>query len=94
VSAANFQLFVEAINGDNPTITNENVADIELLCQEFGYEELSAAVSKFLAQHSSDGDRACREISAMKAQNVVLTVEIAQQPPEKASGGYADRELE
>jgi hypothetical protein len=32
-------------------ITNENIAGIWLLCQEFGYTQLSALVSEFLVQH-------------------------------------------
>ena len=64
VGADVFRTFVEPLNEVSPTITNESVSGIRLLCQEFGYQDLSAAVSEFLAQHSSAGDRACRELVA------------------------------
>jgi hypothetical protein len=59
--------FVKTIDGVSPTITNKNAADIGLLCDEFGYKRLSTTMTEFLVQHSSPGERACREIVAMNA---------------------------
>jgi hypothetical protein len=77
VAADVFQAVVNAINGETPTITNENATDIALLCEEFGHQMLSAAVSEFLAQHSSAGERAWREVVALKAQVTALTDQVA-----------------
>jgi hypothetical protein len=76
IGADVFRAFVNAIDGVSPNLTNENITDIGLLCDEFGYEQLSATVAKFLALHSSPGERACREIVAVKAQIAALEDEI------------------
>jgi hypothetical protein len=47
-----FPAFANAIDAVIPAITNENVTDIGLLCQELGHGRLSATVSEFLSQHS------------------------------------------
>jgi hypothetical protein len=75
IGADIFRSFVKAIDGVSPTITNENVTDIGLLCDEVGHERLSATVTKFLAQRSSPGERACREIVPLKVQNTILAVQ-------------------
>jgi hypothetical protein len=68
--------FVNDIDGVSPTLTNENITDIGLLCDEFGYEQLSATVAEFLAQHSSPEQRACQEVVALKAQNAAFASQI------------------
>jgi hypothetical protein len=73
-----FCSFVSAIDGVSPTITNENVTDIGLLCDEFGHERLSKTVIEFLAQNSSPGEPACREIIALEAQNATLADQFAR----------------
>jgi hypothetical protein len=76
VAADIFRAFVKTFGGVSLTITNENITDIGLLCEEFGHEQLSAIVSDFLAQYSSPADRACREIATLKAQNAAFTTKV------------------
>jgi hypothetical protein len=66
------QAFVNAIDGVSPTIRNENIPYIKLLCEEFSSEMLLATVSEFLAQHSSPRERVYREVVTQKAQNSAL----------------------
>jgi hypothetical protein len=58
------------------TITNESLTNTKLLWEGIGHERLLMIVSEFPAQHSSLGERACRELSILKAQNAVLAVQI------------------
>jgi hypothetical protein len=76
IGANLFRAFVNPIDGISPTLTNENITDIGLLCDDFGYEQLSATVAEFLAQHSSPGERACRKVIAVKAQNAAFASQI------------------
>jgi hypothetical protein len=78
IGADVFWTFVNAIDGISPTITSENVTDIELLCEEFGYEKPLATVSELAAQQYSPGERACHKIAALKSQNAALAVQVAQ----------------
>jgi Na+-transporting NADH:ubiquinone oxidoreductase subunit NqrA len=87
IGADVFRVFVNAIDGVSPTLTNENITDIGLLCDEFGYEQLSATVAEFLAQYSSPGERACREIVVVKAQIAALKDEIANMKAENLRQG-------
>jgi hypothetical protein len=86
VAAEAFRAFVSALDGVGPTLANENVNDIGLLCDVFGYEKLSATASEFLAQHSSPGDRACRDVVALKAQNAALAARVADLTPGVRNG--------
>jgi hypothetical protein len=72
-----FRAFVEAIDGVGQPITNENVSDNGLLCQELGHERLSATVSEFAVQHPSPEERVCREIPEGNPQNAALAAEVA-----------------
>jgi hypothetical protein len=47
VSAAHFQLFVQAINGSNPELTHENAPPLKLLCGELRFAELGRKVQAF-----------------------------------------------
>jgi hypothetical protein len=79
VSCDVFRVFMNAVGGVSPIITNENVSDFALLCDEFGHEDLSAVVSEFVAQQSSAGKRALREVPELKAQNAALRAQIFRQ---------------
>jgi hypothetical protein len=74
-----FRAFVKAIDGISPTLTDKNVTGIRLLCKEFGYEQLSATVAEFLALHSSPGERAYREIMAVKDEIANMKAENLRQ---------------
>jgi hypothetical protein len=80
VSVYVFRVFVSAIDDVRPNLTNRNVIEIETLCDEFGYEELSATVAEFLVQHSSSDDYHQRYLVPLNAQNAeiaALRVQIA-----------------
>jgi flagellar motility protein MotE (MotC chaperone) len=42
-----FQLFFEAVNGNDIQITNEKVSGLSQLCEEFGFRSLSSKLSAF-----------------------------------------------
>jgi hypothetical protein len=53
VSAAIFQLFVDAIRGSDPELSRENAPGLKLLCDEFQFTDLGAKVQVFLIQWPS-----------------------------------------
>jgi hypothetical protein len=63
-----FRAFAGTIDGIDLELTNENVIDIQVLSEEFGYEELAARVPEFLAQHSSARDYYQRTVVPLRAQ--------------------------
>jgi hypothetical protein len=67
-----FRVFVGAIDDASPPLTNRNLMDMELLCDEFGYTELSARVAEFLAQHASPAEDQRRYFHAMKELGAAL----------------------
>jgi hypothetical protein len=67
-----FRMFVSAIDDVCPNLTNGNVMEIEALCNKFGYEDLSARVAEFLAQHLSVEDYHRRYLVPLKAQNAEI----------------------
>jgi hypothetical protein len=78
-----FRVFTNAILGANPTITIENVTSLELLCREFDFRELSAAIRRFVAEHSSiDADarervaRLENSIRALEAERATLNAQL------------------
>jgi hypothetical protein len=52
VSVEVFRIFVGAIEGTPPVLTTENVNDLFLLCEEFGFASLFSQVSDFISAHS------------------------------------------
>jgi hypothetical protein len=70
--------FANAIHGVGPTITNESVSDIGLLCLEIGHERPSATAFEFLGQYSSPEERADREIVPVMAHNAAFGAEAAE----------------
>lgn len=50
VDPATFLVFVSAIDGALPVISSATVADLSLLCSEFGFTSLSARVAAFLRE--------------------------------------------
>jgi hypothetical protein len=59
VSPHFFESFLEAVNGKDIQITNENVSDLLQLCNEFGFRSLSSKLSAF-------GDSPKHELSVLE----------------------------
>jgi hypothetical protein len=53
VSLDSFRLFVNAIRGTKPDITDDNTKDLGLLCDEFKFTPLSSAVADWREAHTS-----------------------------------------
>jgi methyl-accepting chemotaxis protein len=53
VSVDSFRMFVDAIGGTEPNITDDNSADLELLSDEFKYSAISTTVAAWRAVHPS-----------------------------------------
>jgi hypothetical protein len=66
VSVANFEIFVGAIKGVGPEITEENIFDLYALCSEFTFSELSAKLSAFPLRNSFPDRDARQDIAALR----------------------------
>jgi hypothetical protein len=52
VSVGSFRLFLEAIEGEDIAITNDNAIDLQLLCGEFGFRSFLSKVCEFSGRGS------------------------------------------
>jgi cell division protein FtsB len=70
VDPATFQAFARAISGDFPQVTSANVADLSLLCSEFGFTSLSQRVAAFLREQrpAPEGPDAAQLVEDMREQ--------------------------
>jgi hypothetical protein len=68
VGATSVQQFITALEGDAVSITMENVSDLSLLCEEFGFDDFGAKLCEFRTPPLSHAnDRAGRlRISALE----------------------------
>jgi hypothetical protein len=79
VSRSSFAAFVDAIGGSSIEISATNARDLELLCREFTFADLSRRVSAFLVRQSSsigvDAD-ARRVLASLRDHDVHQDLEI------------------
>jgi hypothetical protein len=71
VSAEAFQVFVSALGGADPALTTENMNDLLLLCEEFGFASLLSQVTDFILTHSvvdSEGSNGAADITEENLQ--------------------------
>jgi hypothetical protein len=69
ISLSIFQQFVSALEGKAMKITNTNFRELERLCEEFGFDELAAKLSKFLPSkelHEAEDSNARERIAALE----------------------------
>jgi hypothetical protein len=69
VNSDNLRLFISAIEGVTPAIQIDNVSDLALLCEEFGFATLADKVAAFWAQHLSIDEEARQRIQFLEEQN-------------------------
>jgi len=69
VNSDNLRLFISAIEGVTPAIQTDNVSDLALLCEEFGFATLADKVAAFRAQHLSIDEEARQRIQFLEEQN-------------------------
>jgi hypothetical protein len=64
-----FQVFVGALEGTVPVVTTENMQDLFLLCNEFGFSGVLSQVTDFISAHSVADSEARKRISDLEANN-------------------------
>jgi hypothetical protein len=69
VGGESFQMFVGALEGTVPVITTENMQDLFLLCNEFGFSGLHSQVTDFISAHSVADSEARKRLSDLEAKN-------------------------
>jgi hypothetical protein len=64
-----FRIFLAALEGAPPVVTTENMNDLFLLCEEFGFASLLSQVTDFISTHSVAHSKARQSISDLEAKN-------------------------
>jgi len=80
-----FQVFVSALGGTDPALTKENMNDLRLLCEEFGFPSLLTQVSDFRERVSVVDDEAQRRDSDIPEEN--SQIRLALCPLQEALSG-------
>jgi hypothetical protein len=69
VSVEVFRVFVAALEGALPAITTENMNDLLLLSEEFGFASLLSQVTEYISAHTVVDYEARKRISDLEAKN-------------------------
>jgi len=67
-----FYVFVSVLGSTDPALTKENMNDVRLLCEKFGFMTLLTQVSDFISTHSvaeSEAGKSFRGIAEEKFQS-------------------------
>jgi hypothetical protein len=62
------QLFLAVVDGTTPEPTTENMNELFLLCEEFGFEALLSTVSDFRSEHAVDDHEARKRVCRVEEQ--------------------------
>lgn len=66
VRPESFQTFLDAIGGASAKITSHNVSELELLCQEFAFTDLTVKVADYLSEHAAIDVDARRDVELLR----------------------------
>jgi hypothetical protein len=69
VSVEAFQVFVGALEGTILEVSTENMQDLFLLCEEFGFSGLHSQVTDFISAHSVADSEARKRIGDLEVNN-------------------------
>jgi hypothetical protein len=69
VSAEAFQVFVSALGGTDPALAMENMNDLLLLSEEFGFASLLSQVTAFISANSVVDGEARRRVNDLEERN-------------------------
>jgi hypothetical protein len=64
-----FRIVVAALEGARPAITTENISDLLLFCEEFGFVSLLSQVTDDIWAHAVADSEARNPISDLEAKN-------------------------